>query len=153
MNLWTWWTQRTAQPDHPTPDTATPQPTTPRGAGISAWPLGGMFKAGQVDTNDLWSSIPVSRTNTSPNVFQSWSRCMREQWSNNDHVKRYIDLCRRNIVAPAASSCRPKAENRAAVPWTPPSTTPLKPGGKTGAAKASVKSPENYHGAKSKPSA
>lgn len=101
MNLWTWWTQRTAHPDHPTPDTATPQPNhPPRRWYQRMLPLGGMFKAGQVDANDLWSSIPVSPDEYITQRLPILVARMREQWSNNDHVKRYIDLCRRNIVGP-----------------------------------------------------
>nr|WP_042836489.1 phage portal protein [Xylella fastidiosa] len=101
MNLWTWWTQRTAHPDPPTPDTATPQPNhPPRRWYQRMLPLGGMFKAGQVDTNDLWSSIPVSPDEYITQRLPILVARMREQWSNNDHVKRYIDLCRRNIVGP-----------------------------------------------------
>ncbi|MFE8348621.1 MAG: phage portal protein, partial [Xylella fastidiosa subsp. multiplex] len=93
MNLWTWWTQRTAHPDPPTPDTATPQPNhPPRRWYQRMLPLGGMFKAGQVDTNDLWSSIPVSPDEYITQRLPILVARMREQWSNNDHVKRYIDL-------------------------------------------------------------
>lgn len=116
-------------------------------------PLGGMFKAGQVDTNDLWSSIPVSPDEYITQRLPILVARMREQWSNNDHVKRYIDLCRRNIVGPRGIVMQAQSRKSRSGAWTPPSTTPLKPGGKIGAAKASVKSPENYHGAKSKPSA
>ncbi|EWS78797.1 hypothetical protein AF72_04290 [Xylella taiwanensis] len=65
-------------------------------------PLGGMFKAGQVDANDLWSSIPVAPDEYISQRLPVLVARMREQWSKNDHVKRYIDLCRRNIVGPRA---------------------------------------------------
>ncbi|HHW4681244.1 MAG TPA: phage portal protein [Xylella taiwanensis] len=79
-------------------------PTTPE-APCRKWlrrllPLGGMFKGGQVNANDLWSSLPVSPDEYITQRLPVLVARMREQWSNNDHVKRFVDLCRRNTVGP-----------------------------------------------------
>ncbi|QAU25344.1 phage portal protein [Dyella sp. M7H15-1] len=93
-----------------------PAPSPPRrmarNVGRVPGAAGGMFKGSQVDPNDRWASIAVS-----PDQWLTWRQPvlvarMREQWSNNDHVKRYVDMCRQNIVGPLGILLQAKAKKR-----------------------------------------
>lgn len=62
--------------------------------------LSQLFKASQAQTNDNWTSTPITAdafimTHHTPLVARS-----REQWSNNDYVRGFIRLVRQNIVGP-----------------------------------------------------
>lgn len=62
--------------------------------------LGGMFKSAQVNPLDKWAATP-----TAPDAFiQRYHSTLvarsREQWSNNDYSRKYIELMRKNVVGP-----------------------------------------------------
>lgn len=96
--------KRTAAPSAPLSDVA-PKKRSWLGRSL----LGGMFKGAEDSPRDKWTGTPVS-----PDAFitRYHSRLVarsREQWSNNDYVRKFVALVRQNIVGPHGVRLQVKA--------------------------------------------
>jgi lambda family phage portal protein len=72
--------------------------------------LAQMFKSSLTTDNDRWGGTP-----TSPDSFITLRQSVlvarsREQWSNNDYVRKFIRLIRQNVVGPIGVTMQAKAE-------------------------------------------
>jgi lambda family phage portal protein len=71
--------------------------------------LGGLFKAGEASANDKWASTPIAPDAYITRFHTRLVARSREQWSNNDYVRKFILLVRQNIVGPLGVTMQAKA--------------------------------------------
>jgi lambda family phage portal protein len=108
MRLKFWQRSPAPAPSAALPEAA-PEPVRKKRSWQGMRSLMQMFKASQNAGNDNWGGMPISpdafiTLNQMPLVARS-----REQWSNNDYVRKFVRLMRQNVVGPKGVTMQAKA--------------------------------------------
>lgn len=70
--------------------------------------LSSLFKAADVDETDRWTAHPQSIDELITHRQHILVARSREQWSNNDYVRKFLKLMRKNVVGPLGVTMQAK---------------------------------------------